>query len=81
MVRLPLVKRVEGAPLILCHCHRVTASDARALCHGPDDDWRTVVKATRAATDCGGCVRSLRKAVEEMRVATPDVAQTVVHAG
>jgi bacterioferritin-associated ferredoxin len=62
--------------VILCHCHRVTASDARAACSGPDDDWRSVVKATRAATDCGACVRSLRKAVEEMRATPKAVAHT-----
>ena len=67
--------------MIICHCHRVTASDAHAACSGPDTDWRTVVKATKAATECGGCVRSLRKAVEDALSSHAAVGQTVVHAG
>jgi bacterioferritin-associated ferredoxin len=80
--------------LIICHCHRVTASDAHAACNSqPNADWRTVVKETRAATGCGGCLRSLRKTVEDAlaaRLAAPStpavtgaasVAHNVVHAG
>jgi bacterioferritin-associated ferredoxin len=80
--------------LIICHCHRVTASDAHLACAGrPDADWRTVVKETRAATGCGGCLRSLRKTVEDAlaaRITVPStpavtsadsVAHNVVHAG
>ncbi len=79
--------------MIICHCHRVTAKDAHAACSGPDADWRTVVKETRAATGCGACVRSLRRTVEEalasrvaasaapVAAATAVVAQTVAHAG
>jgi bacterioferritin-associated ferredoxin len=71
----------EGAALIICHCHRVTASEARAACSGPDADWRSVVKATKAATECGGCMRSLRKTVEAALSGSAGVAQTVTHAG
>jgi bacterioferritin-associated ferredoxin len=71
--------------VIICHCHRVTDSQARAACSGPDADWRTAVKATKAATECGGCVRLLRRTVEDTRsVSVPRqdlVAQTVAHAG
>ena len=80
--------------MIICHCHRVTASDAHAACAGKQDaDWRTVVKETRAATGCGGCLRALRKTVEDALAAridapstpvvatTVSVAHTVVHAG
>ncbi|HEX4015392.1 MAG TPA: (2Fe-2S)-binding protein [Frankiaceae bacterium] len=71
--------------MIICHCHRVTDSQARAACSEPDSDWRAAVKATGAATTCGGCVRLLRRAVEDTRTARlprqEPVAQTVVHAG
>jgi bacterioferritin-associated ferredoxin len=71
--------------LIICHCHRVTASDARAACSGPEADWRTVVKATKAATECGGCVRSLRRTVEDAlragALGSHPIAQNVAHAG
>jgi len=71
--------------VIICHCHRVTDRQARAACSGPDADWRAAVKATKAATECGGCVRLLRSTVEDTRPAGMSrqdlVAQTVAHAG
>jgi bacterioferritin-associated ferredoxin len=70
--------------VIICHCHRVTDSQARAACSGPGADWRSAVKATKAATECGGCVRLLRRTIEDsLSVVLPrqePVAQTVAHA-
>jgi bacterioferritin-associated ferredoxin len=71
--------------VIICHCHRVTDRQAEAACSEPDADWRSAVRATRAATECGGCVRLLRRTVEAAvaaRTSGPEaLAQTVVHAG
>ncbi len=65
--------------MIICHCHRVTENDAQAACKSdPNADWRTVVKETRAATGCGGCLRSLRKTVEDALAARIDAASSSV---
>jgi NAD(P)H-nitrite reductase large subunit len=53
--------------VIECQCHRVTTQDALRAAASGCHHVRDVVRATRAGTDCGGCIPQLKKLCDEWR--------------
>ncbi len=46
--------------MLVCHCHRVNDAHVGQVLSAGADGVRGVVRATRAGTDCGGCIPLLR---------------------
>ena len=51
--------------MLVCHCHRVSDRDAEQVLEAGATRVGQVVRATRAGTDCGSCLPTLRDLVEE----------------
>jgi bacterioferritin-associated ferredoxin len=47
--------------MLICHCHRVTTADVDQLLDAGATKVGQVVRATRAGSDCGGCIPLLRE--------------------
>jgi bacterioferritin-associated ferredoxin len=47
--------------VLVCHCHRVNDAVVEQVLAAGADSVRGVVRATRAGTDCGGCLPMLRE--------------------
>ena len=47
--------------MLVCHCHRVNDARIDQVLDAGADGLRGVVRATRAGTDCGGCLPALRR--------------------
>ncbi len=52
--------------MLLCHCHRVSDSAVEAVVAAGASRVGHLVRATRAGTDCGGCIPALRAACERL---------------
>jgi bacterioferritin-associated ferredoxin len=52
--------------VLLCHCHRVSDSAVETLIDAGAEKVGQIVRATRAGTDCGGCIPALREACHAM---------------
>lgn len=63
--------------MIVCQCLRVSADAALDAAANGCHHVRDVVRATKAGTDCGGCLPALRVLCEESRRAQEGVAVTV----
>lgn len=48
--------------MLLCHCHRISDRTVESLVDAGARKVGQVVRATRAGTDCGGCIPALRQA-------------------
>ena len=47
--------------MLVCHCHRVNDARIGQVLDAGADGLRGVVRATRAGTNCGGCLPTLRE--------------------
>ncbi len=47
--------------MLICHCHRVSSADVDALLDAGATKVGQVVRATRAGSDCSGCIPLLRE--------------------
>ena len=52
--------------MLLCHCHRVSDRAVESLIDAGADKVGQIVRATRAGTDCGGCIPMLREACRSL---------------
>lgn len=52
--------------MLLCHCHRVSDRTVESLVDAGSEKVAQIVRATRAGTDCGGCIPALRDACRAM---------------
>ena len=50
--------------MLVCHCHRVSDRAVDQVLEAGATRVGQVVRATRAGTDCGGCLPALRAACE-----------------
>ena len=46
--------------MLICHCHRVRDCQVEQVLTAGGQGVRSVVRATRAGTGCGGCLPALR---------------------
>lgn len=71
----------RGAEVLLCHCHRVSDRTVESLVEAGAQKVGHVVRATRAGTDCGGCLPALRDAcralLSERTESSPPLASAV----
>ena len=47
--------------MLVCHCHRVSDARVDQVLAAGGEGVRSVVRATRAGTGCGGCIPLLRE--------------------
>jgi NAD(P)H-nitrite reductase large subunit len=64
--------------MVECQCHRVTTQDALRAAASGCHHVRDVVRATKAGTDCGGCIPQLRALCDEWRRANQGVDSSEV---
>ena len=50
--------------MILCHCHVVTDRTVESVVRGGARTLAGVCRSTRAGSDCGACVFSVKKAIQ-----------------
>lgn len=60
--------------MLICHCHRVNDARIDQVLTAGVDGVRGVVRATRAGSDCGGCIPTLRRLCAE-RAATSTLCE------
>ena len=51
--------------MLVCHCRRVSDAQIASAVSAGAVDPRSVERATHAGTGCGGCLQSLRAAIEQ----------------
>lgn len=51
--------------MLVCHCRVVSDRQVDAVLAAGASHVREVVRATRAGSDCGGCLPSLRARIEQ----------------
>ena len=57
--------------MLVCHCRVVNDRQVDAALAAGAADVRSVVRATRAGTGCGGCLSSIRARIEEALAPSP----------
>jgi bacterioferritin-associated ferredoxin len=57
--------------VLVCHCRVVSERQIDEALAAGASDTRSVVRATRAGTGCGGCLSSLRARIEEALAPAP----------
>lgn len=58
--------------MLVCHCRAVNDRQVSDAVAAGAHDARSVVRATKAGTGCGGCLQSLRAVIEA--ALAPDTA-------
>ena len=66
--------------VLVCHCHRVNDARVDQVLTAGGEGVRSVVRATRAGTGCGGCIPLLRELCAT-RAAVCEVAHDEALAG
>ncbi len=66
--------------MLVCHCHRVSEATVGQVA-ATARDLRSVVRATRAGTGCGGCLPSLRALCQRALDGADECATVGVLAG
>lgn len=66
--------------MLVCHCHRVSDQQIVEVLDAGAHRVGQVVRATRAGTDCGGCLPALRRLCEGY-VAQRDAAEQLTQTG
>lgn len=52
--------------MLVCHCHRVNNARIHEVLAAGAGSVAGVVRATRAGTNCGGCIPTLRELCKQM---------------
>ena len=67
--------------MLVCHCRRVSDAQITSGVSAGAADPRSVVRATRAGTGCGGCLQSLRAVIEQALAPTARSGDAAALAG
>ncbi len=61
--------------MLICHCHRVRDCQVEQVLAAGGQGVRSVVRATRAGTGCGGCLPALRDLCAQAQACAQDGAR------